>query len=92
MLTRNSAQAGDYPLYYKIQTVIGGIAMHEEMIKEIVADYVEMRAEDIKLDDTLQSLGLDSLDAVSYTHLHDGGHGSLPSQWNPHGRRGSICQ
>ncbi|MFQ9799372.1 MAG: hypothetical protein ACLR23_11010 [Clostridia bacterium] len=45
MLTRNSAQAGDYPLYYKIQTVIGGIAMHEEMIKEIVADYVEMRAE-----------------------------------------------
>ena len=64
MLTRNSAQAGDYPLYYKIQTVIGGIAMHEEMIKEIVADYVEMRAEDIKLDDTLQSLGLDSLDVM----------------------------
>ncbi|MBC8542767.1 acyl carrier protein [Bianquea renquensis] len=38
--------------------------MHEEMIKEIVADYVEMRAEDIKLDDTLQSLGLDSLDVM----------------------------
>ena len=38
--------------------------MHEEMIKEIVADYVETRAEDIKLDDTLQSLGLDSLDVM----------------------------
>ena len=34
------------------------------MIKEIVADYVETRAEDIKLDDTLQSLGLDSLDVM----------------------------
>lgn len=38
--------------------------MYEEMIKEIVADYVETRAEDIKLDDTLQSLGLDSLDVM----------------------------
>ena len=38
--------------------------MHEEMIKEIVADYVETRAEDIRLDDTLQSLGLDSLDVM----------------------------
>lgn len=40
------------------------MSMHEEMIKEILADYVETGTEDIKLDDTLQSLALDSLDVL----------------------------
>ena len=38
--------------------------MMEDMIRDIVAEYAEKPAEEISLEDTLQSLGLDSLDVM----------------------------